>query len=238
MSQRLDKRSIPGTDWRLLEEGIHTCLPDAEIASDYDPIAKGYDRVVGNPLYNRVVWGNSVADYRRRAAQALAAANEGPILDVGCGTLKFTLAPYLATHHRPLLLLDRSLAMLRLARDRLKRAHGGALPPDILLLQGNAFALPFLEHSMGAVVSWGVLHLFDDPLPLLTQMERVCRDDGVVAWSHLVLAERWSDRYLQLLQRHGHVATPRSTGDLALMLGRTSRPYRLERQGGMVYGVG
>lgn len=38
-----------------LPSGIRTSLPDNERAADYDKIARGYDALVGNSLYNRIV---------------------------------------------------------------------------------------------------------------------------------------------------------------------------------------
>lgn len=47
-----------------ISHGIWSGLPESERAASYDSIARGYDLLVGNALYNRVVWGCPKPVYR------------------------------------------------------------------------------------------------------------------------------------------------------------------------------
>ncbi len=102
-------------------DGLLSALDPGERDAPYDRHAALYDRVVGNGLYNRLLWGASTASYAAFAATAVAAAR-GPLLDVGCGSVVFTAAGY-RTAGRPLVLVDRSLGMLARAAQRLGGHH-------------------------------------------------------------------------------------------------------------------
>ena len=102
----------------LADEGIWSVLPENVGEADWDSIASSYDRLARTRLYSRVVWGADPADYTAYAREALAATEEGALLDVACGSLTFTDDVY-ARAARPVVLLDRSLGMLRMGRERL-----------------------------------------------------------------------------------------------------------------------
>src|SRR4051794_17000655 len=74
---------------------ILSALAPGEEGAAYDRHAAVYDRVIGNPLYNRVVWSCPTSEYAEFAREALA-AGDGPFLDAGCGTLVFTGDVYAA----------------------------------------------------------------------------------------------------------------------------------------------
>ncbi len=96
--------------------GLVSALGAEERDSPYDRQAGTYDHLVGNRLYNRLVWRASPASYAAFAAAAVS-DSDGTLLDVGCGTAVFTAASYRSTS-RPLVLVDRSLGMLRRAAQR------------------------------------------------------------------------------------------------------------------------
>jgi hypothetical protein len=85
----------------------------------YDHHAKVYDRLIGAPLYNRLIWRARVSDYAAFAAEAVA-DGDGPMLDAGCGTAVFSADAYRAAS-RPLILADRSRGMLDRAAERVGR---------------------------------------------------------------------------------------------------------------------
>ncbi len=58
------------------------------MSPDYDRHAVMYDRVIGSPLYNRLIWRTRTADHTAFAAEAVAAGDG--LLDAGCGTAIFT----------------------------------------------------------------------------------------------------------------------------------------------------
>jgi hypothetical protein len=41
----------------IARERIRSSLPEHDRGADYDRIAGGYDLLVGNGFYNRLVWG-------------------------------------------------------------------------------------------------------------------------------------------------------------------------------------
>ena len=71
--------------------------------------------------------------------------------------------------------LDYSHEALRLAREAAQRAN-----VQLLLVCGDALALPFRDASIDLVFHQGVLEHFRDPMPLLHENVRVLKDDGTV----------------------------------------------------------
>ncbi len=107
---------------RSAGRGIWTALPADSLGQPYDKRAAIYDWLIGNKLYNRILWGTSPEDYRAFAMEA-AQSNAGPFLDVGCGSLVSTASVH-AQSNRPTVLVDLSLGMLDAARDRLESLVG------------------------------------------------------------------------------------------------------------------
>src|SRR5262249_47479395 len=91
-------------DLREADPEIAWALPADTAPQRYDAIAATYDRVVSHPLYMRLAWGSSPANEAAFAARALASAEDGLVLDAGCGSLGFTAGAHLASSRRTLLL--------------------------------------------------------------------------------------------------------------------------------------
>lgn len=193
----------PGVALRATRDGIASVLPEAEEEASYDRMVGGYDALIGNGLYNRIVWGASTRGYAataRRVVTAAVAAGRGPVLDCGCGSLVFTADSYRDVAPARLLLFDRSLGMMRRARSRL---------PAGRFLQGDATDLPFAPATFGATVAWGMLHIFGTGSAFLPELHRVTMPGGTVAVSSLVGTGRMlGDRALALLHRNGEIAAP------------------------------
>lgn len=217
------------------EEGIYSFLPPEERGSDYDKIAKAYDQVVGNALYNKLVWGNWPKGYAVFCRQALADKPDGVFLDAGCGSLVFTASAYVQAPHRQIVLLDRSLAMLRKGRDRVNSLYGG-IPENIVFIQGDIFSLPFENGVFDTVASFGVLHIFEAQIRLLGELERVKAQAGHVFFSSLV-GNNWLGRkYLAMLKGAGEVAVCHSSQSLTELLAASPFDYQLSTIGNMAYG--
>ncbi|HVJ26243.1 MAG TPA: class I SAM-dependent methyltransferase [Vicinamibacterales bacterium] len=182
-------------------------MPEGGPDQSYDRRAAAYDRVVGSPLYNRLMWGSSPAAYAAFAARAVS-SGRGPMLDAGCGSLVFTAGIY-AGADRPLVLLDKSLGMLEAARDRL-RAVRGVLPASTVFLQADLLDLPLASGCFSTVLSMGMLHLFDDVVGLVAALDRPLAPGGHLYLTSLVAERRIGRAYLSLLHRAGEVATPRT----------------------------
>jgi ubiquinone/menaquinone biosynthesis C-methylase UbiE len=190
----------PDQPLRAAPSGIWSTLPAADEAASYDRIAAGYDALIGNPLYNRIVWGCPTSRYADAARREIAQAGPGPILDAGCGSLVFTAGPYADAPLDRMVLLDRSMVMLQRGQRRLP---GGAF------VQGDGLALPFAGGVFDTVMAWGMLHIFGSQAPFLAELERVAAPGARIALSALVLSNRGlGDRVLGMLHKNGEVAVP------------------------------
>jgi ubiquinone/menaquinone biosynthesis C-methylase UbiE len=196
----------PGYVLEQIAPNIWSALPPTERGDGYDRIARTYDWVVGNGVYNRIVWGASVRDYAGAARDAVATLGDGMMLDCGCGSLVFTAEPY---HSAPLdrcILFDRSLGMMQ---------RGGARLPAGQFVQGDAFALPFADAVFSTVVAWGFLHVVGTQSPLLAELKRVAAPGATVAISSLVLTDRGlGNRMLRLLHKNGEATAPETRADV------------------------
>ncbi|NOQ23552.1 MAG: methyltransferase domain-containing protein [Candidatus Aegiribacteria sp.] len=94
-------------------------------------------------------------------------------MEVGAATARDSVI--LAEYGAVSIALDYSHEALRLARKAAQRAG-----VQILLVCGDALALPFRDASIDLVFHQGVLEHFRDPLPLLRENVRVLKEDGKV----------------------------------------------------------
>lgn len=58
MGSNVIETLLKNTKLEIIEDGILTCLNPDERHSDYDGKVRAYDLIVGNALYNRMVWEN------------------------------------------------------------------------------------------------------------------------------------------------------------------------------------
>jgi SAM-dependent methyltransferase len=195
---------------------------------DYDRHARVYDRVIGNRLYNRAIWGVDPAVYAAFAAEALD-AGDGPMLDAGCGTAIFTAGVYRRAR-RPITLVDRSAGMLDRARERLAGA-----PAE--LVQADLFALPFAPGTFETVACFAMLHVLDDPWAALIALRPQVAPGGRFFASMLVSGDRRVSRaYLGALHRRGEVGPPRTADELhAAAVPRFGEDVHVERVGAMAF---
>jgi SAM-dependent methyltransferase len=223
LAERLFK---PGINPQPLSDGIATVLPPAERPAGYDRIAGLYDLVVGNRLYNRLVWGNWPSRYADAARRALETAAGGEVLDCACGSLCFTAGAYRTGRPERISLFDRSLGMLRRAQRRL---------PNGRFLQGNALAMPFGDQVFDLTMAWGLLHIFERGSPLLPELRRVTAPGGLVFATGLALAGRpLGDRMLAQLHDRGEAAEPRPWKAMRDEFDRVFPGSRADLQGNML----
>ena len=128
---------------------------------DYDRIASAYDR-----RYRDGEPPGLAAFIREHGAHA----GDRPVLDVGCGTGRWTqevMAP-----GRRAVGLDPSTAMLARARERV---------PEAALVRGRAESLPFASGHFGAVVCVYVIHHLDEPARFVADAARVLDEGGTLS---------------------------------------------------------
>ena len=218
-----------------IEPNIYSVLKEDERASDYDDKVKGYDALIGNGLYNKLIWRNDVANYHDFCVEALNGNPANMVLDAGCGSLVFTAKAYASSTNQQIVLLDRSLGMLRKAKERLEALCEGKVPEHIVLIQGDIFDLPFVDNAFDVVMSQGLLHMFDDKEKLLTELERVKQESGTIFFTSLVGNNLLAKGYLFLLKKAGEVATVYDSEALASILKRMPFEYKIESIGNMAY---
>jgi SAM-dependent methyltransferase len=198
------------------------------MATSYDRHAAVYDRLIGAPLYNRLVWGARVEDYAAFTREALASGS-GPFLDAGCGTAVFTAAEYRAAT-RPLVLTDLSEGMLARARRRLDGT-------DAQLVRADIHDLPFAPHGFDTVACFAMLHVLDDPWSALAALRDQLAPGGALFASMLVNdGNRVGRAYAPLLHRAGEFGPPRSTAELEATAHALFGDHaEVERRGSMAY---
>jgi ubiquinone/menaquinone biosynthesis C-methylase UbiE len=167
---------------------------------------EGWDEYA--PFYD---WENArtVARQDIRFWQRLAAAQEGPVLELGCGTGRVALP--VARAGVPLVGIDRSAAMLERARLRLRRAR---LLPQVSLVRGDIRSLPFRRRPGFALVMapYGILQSLTREADLkatLASVARVLRRGGLLGIDLVPDLPRWSEYErkpsLSGRSRHGHL---------------------------------
>ena len=201
-----------GVNLRWIEPHLFSVFSDVEVTSTYDTsFGNIYDWVACNPVYNRLIWGYSVSIFASIAYEALRSSKKGNVLDLGCGSLAFTAKTYIQYSERPVVLVDQSLKMLRIARSRLIK-HNGAIPDNMIFLQADALRLPFQEKSFNTIISENLLHCIHDTKIVLTGLKNVLTEDGRMYFTTLVKGDRLADRYLEALAAKEKLV-PRSIGD-------------------------
>lgn len=129
-------------------------------------------------FWNRVAWVYDVFanGINRRANQAMCAAvaahigPEDEVLECACGT--GLLTGVIAARCRTLTATDFSEKML--AQAERKYANCG----NVRFVQADITKLDYPDGRFDAVVAANVIHLLDEPLQALQELDRVCRPGG------------------------------------------------------------
>jgi SAM-dependent methyltransferase len=148
------------------------------------------------------------------------------VLDVACGAAH--VAEQVAPAVRQVVGVDLTPELLALGARRLREA-GVA---NVLLQEGAASALPFVDESFDVVLCRSALHHFGDPVRAVSEMARVCRRGGRVAVSDLVvpdpsIRERYDGVHRALDPSHVRAFTAAEIADvLAAEVGPVGRQQR------------
>lgn len=192
---------------RTVEPGIYSVMPNDETGNEYDSqFGFLYDLIACSSVYNRLIWGYSVEIFSKIASEALDSSPDGPFLDVGCGSLAFTATAYSRCAERPILLVDQSLKILRMAKAKLIRQRGN-IPENLVFLHADALYLPFRENSFTSILSENLLHCLNDTGILLRQLRGMLSEGGKMYCTTLVRAMRFADRYLEALAENGKLVS-------------------------------
>ena len=154
------------------------------------------------PFYD---WENAQTVARRDVPfwQRLATAQEGRVLELGCGTGRLTVP--VARAGAQVVGIDRSAPMLARARQRLRRSRASAL-----LLRGDIRRLPFRTRAKFAMVMapYGMLQSLTSERDLratLAAVHGALRRGGLFAIDLVPDLPRWAeyDRRVSLAGRRG-----------------------------------
>jgi ubiquinone/menaquinone biosynthesis C-methylase UbiE len=201
-SMLLDNFSLRG-----VEPHIYSVLPDNESGNEYDSqFGFIYDFVACSPTYNRLIWGYSVKIFSKIADEALSSTSAGNVLDLGCGSLAFTAKVYSQYTERPVVLVDQSLKMLRMAKSRIMKLRS-KVPDNLVFLHADAFQLPFHENTFTTILSENLLHCLRDTGILLKQLKTIISKNGNMYFTTLVKASRFADKYLEALAGNGKLVS-------------------------------
>lgn len=124
---------------------------------------------------------------------ALGKAPLGHVLDIGTGTGR--MAEIFAANAERVVALDKSPAMLRVARARLQHLVG----ERIEMVQGDFTSLPLAAASVDTVLFHQVLHFAQNPADALREAARVTRPGGRVA-----IVDFSAHQREELRERHAH----------------------------------
>ena len=124
---------------------------------------------------------------------ALGDGNLGHVLDIGTGTGR--MAELFAARAERVVALDKSPAMLRVARARLQHLGGDRIE----MVQGDFVDLPMADASMDTVLFHQVLHFAQNPVDALNEAARVLKPGGRIAVVDFAAHQRE-----ELRERHAH----------------------------------
>ena len=218
---------------RLADEGIWSVLPEEAEEVDFDQLGPTYDRLVRTRLYVRLVSGADPADFTEFAREAIAAADDGGLLDVACGSLTFTDQLY-ARSPRPVVLADRSITMLRMGRERLASRGGD---PQLVLLHADGSDLPFRDETFTTVACYGSLHVFEDLGAAVAELYRCLAPGGQLFLTGLADTGRWIGlQAMKVMQRLAQFYTIYTADEIAgIVADAAGEPPNAQVRGNLVY---
>jgi ubiquinone/menaquinone biosynthesis C-methylase UbiE len=218
---------------RIVESDIYSVLASDEAGNEYDSqFGFVYDLVACNPIYNRLIWGYSVKIYPKITDDALCSSKDGSVLDLGCGSLAFTKKVYIQHKDRPVVLADKSLKMLRMAKHRLIKQNG-KVPDNLIFLHVDALHLPFQKNAFTTIISENLLHCLNDTNQLLERLKNILVTGGKMYFTTLVKGNRWADKYLQALADSGKLIS-RSVDDHKEIFNNIGLAAKHETRGNML----
>lgn len=217
----------------MTEPAIYSPYPPGENTNQYDTMGTIYDRVACNRFYNRLIWGYWPSEYDVLCRSALASSKAGWVLDAGCGSLAFTAKTYIDCSERPIVFLDQSMTLLRMAKEKLIELTG-SVPTNMVFLHGDVLSLPFRPKSFRTVISMNVLHALQDVKRMLNELRNVLSDGGTISLTTLVENNRLADRYIHMLGR-ADALVPRSMDEVLQVFDEIGMPVTHLVTGNMAF---
>src|SRR5437868_11148930 len=199
--------------------------------------ASEHDAVVRSSFEKQTaLFAGDDALFARRSSSALAWLEpldpDMIVLDVACGAAH--TAEQIAPRVRQVVGLDLTRALLELGAERLREAG----ITNVLLQEGSAAELPFLDASFDLVACRAALHHVPDPGGVVAEMARVCRPGGRVVAADMVapsadVREAFDALHRRIDPSHAGVLLEGELAELLhskvgpLTYGETSDPFTL-----------
>jgi SAM-dependent methyltransferase len=135
-------------------------------------VARGYERYLRPAIQVAMARKRVDRDSEYLVYRSLLGEVDGPILDLGCGTGLFTRR--LAREEGPPVIgMDVSKPMIE---ESIAQAREAGVMIDFV--RAEAPFLPFLDHTLGAVLQTASLQLIEDAERLFSEVARVLRPGG------------------------------------------------------------
>ena len=131
-------------------------------------------------------------------------AGEGRFLDVGTGPAAIPIMLAQRLQAVEVIGIDLSPNMLELGDFHITEA---GLTDRITLAQADAKDLPYPSQFFDAVLSNSIIHHIPDPLPMLREVSRVIRSDGLILIRDLIRPET-TETALGFVEQYASDATP------------------------------
>jgi ubiquinone/menaquinone biosynthesis C-methylase UbiE len=141
-------------------------------------------------VHERVFAGDFAEEYARKHQNiaekfgrevteklALRGFDGGRILDAGCGFGATTIVLAQALPRSEIMGIDLSDPLLELA---IQAAQAADLGGRIAFEKADVQKIPYDDDSFDVVINLQMLHIVEDPVPMLDEMERVLAPDGVL----------------------------------------------------------
>jgi SAM-dependent methyltransferase len=199
--------------------------------------ASEHDAVVRSSFEKQAaIFGGDHSPFARRPHSPLAWLEplepDMIVLDVACGAGH--VAEQVAPNVRQVVGIDLTPSLLELGAERLREAG----ITNVLLQEGNAAELPFLDASFDLVVCRGAMHHFLHPEQPIAEMARVCRAEGRVVVSDMVVTsgearERFDQVHRYLDPSHAGALLEVELAELLrstvgpISYGETSEPFKI-----------
>jgi len=135
-------------------------------------VARVYEKLF-RPAFTRLGSKASYAD-EERYLDAWFDPAEGPIVDLACGTGRYTR--WLSARFGTDRVVGADISDSMLSQARTLAAHEGL--DHLLFVRASALALPFASTSLGAIHCFGALHLFPSSDGALREVHRALRPGG------------------------------------------------------------
>ncbi len=101
----------------------------------------------------------------------------GKILDVGCGFASVPIEIAIAIPEAKVTGIDLSETMLDMGKVLVEKQR---LEKQIVLQRGDAYRMDFESNSFDVVINSFLMHIVEDPISILNEIERVTKPGGLI----------------------------------------------------------